>query len=116
MLRREDAIRLRHMLDAAREGRQFLCGRTRQDLEANRMLSLAFVRLIEIIGEAATKVTSECREALPSIPWASIAAMRNRIVHAYLDVDLDRIWDTGIHDLPPLISELERVLATGDEG
>lgn len=104
------------MLDAAGEARRFVAGRTRQDLETNTMLSLALVRLIEIMGEAASKVSPDCRDALPGIPWASITAMRNRLIHAYFDVDLDQIWDTVIHDLPPLMSELERALGTGGEG
>jgi uncharacterized protein with HEPN domain len=76
------------------------------------MLILSIVKSVEIIGEAASKVSSEGREASPEIPWADIAAMRNRLIHVYFDIDLDRVWDTTTDDLPPLIAALESVLAS----
>ena len=104
------------MLDAAGAAVGFLSGRTRRDLETDRMLSFAVVRAIEIIGEAASKVTQDAQAAFRNIPWADVTAMRNRLIHAYYEVDLSRVWDTVTDDLPPLISELERVLAgQGDE-
>ena len=116
MLLREDIVRLRHMLDAARDGVGFLAGRKRTDLDSDRMLSFAVVRAIEIVGEAAGKVSPQARAAAPNIPWADVTAMRNRLIHAYHEVDLSRVWDTVTDDLPTLICELERVLASeGDK-
>lgn len=111
MLRREDVVRLRHMLDAARDAVGFLTQRKRQDLDSDRMLSFAVVRAIEIVGEAASRVTQDARAAFPNIPWADVTAMRNRLIHAYYEVDLSRVWDTVADDLPPLIIEIERALA-----
>jgi uncharacterized protein with HEPN domain len=74
------------------------------------MLSFAVVRAIEIIGEAASRVTQDARTAFPNIPWADVTAMRNRLIHAYFEVDLARVWDTVTDDLPPLISQLQRTL------
>ena len=85
-------------------------GRSREDLDADRMFSRAVVRDIEIVGEAASQVTPETRESLSTIPWASVVGMRNRLVHGYFDIDLDRVWDTVKEDLPALISELRSVL------
>ena len=74
------------------------------------MLVLSLVKCIEIIGEAASKVTKDSRDQFPEIPWAVIVAMRNRLIHAYYDVDLDRVWDTLSDDLPPLILSLENCM------
>ena len=71
------------------------------------MLLLALVKCIEIIGEAASRVTRETRDALSGIPWQDIVGMRNRLIHAYFDVDHDRVWDTIQQDLPPLVAALK---------
>lgn len=98
------------MLDAAREAEAFLQERSRVDLDNNRMLALALVRLIEIIGEAANYVSQEARDQITAIPWALVVGMRNRLIHGYFDVDLDRVWDTVVDDLPPLIAALQTAL------
>ena len=105
-----DDVRLRHMLDAAKEAQSFMKGKNRGDLDANRMLVLSVLRLVEVIGEAASQVSKECQEKYPEIPWGLIVAMRNRLVHAYFDVDLDRVWSTMQDDLPPLIAQLEKII------
>jgi uncharacterized protein with HEPN domain len=108
-MRRDDAIRLQHMLDAAHEAIEFAQGRTRVDLNGDRKLVLALVKDIEIIGEAAYQVSQTARDQLPGIPWEDIIGMRHRLVHAYFDINLDILWRTVQDDLPPLIAELERV-------
>jgi uncharacterized protein with HEPN domain len=105
-----DLIRVRHMLDAARDAIVFSGNKTRQDLDKDRMLVLSLVKSIEIIGEAASKISNDSRDRLPEIPWAVIVAMRNRLIHTYYDVDLDRVWDTITDDLPPLILALENLI------
>ena len=77
-----DEIRPRHMLDAAREAVSFMHGRTRDDLDLDRQLVLALVKSIEIVGEAASRITESSRQELPQIPWDQIIGMRNRLVHA----------------------------------
>jgi len=98
------------MLDAAREAESFSQNKTRNSLDTDRKLALALVKCIEIIGEAAAQISNESREALPQIPWADIIGMRNRLIHAYFDINLDILWKTIIEDLPPLISELEKTV------
>jgi uncharacterized protein with HEPN domain len=110
MLPKDDLIRLRHMVDAAREAMSFAQGRTRSELNRDRMLALSLVKSIEIIGEAASRVSADVRAESPEIPWSSTIAMRNRLIHAYFDVDLDRLWDTVTDDLPPLVAALEKIL------
>jgi uncharacterized protein with HEPN domain len=109
-MRRDDLIRIRHMLDSARETMFFARNKTRRDLDSDRMLVLSTLKSIEIIGEAASKVSKETRDDHPEIPWPSIVGMRNRLIHAYFDIDLDRVWDTLTDDLPALISELEKII------
>ena len=85
----DDAIRIRHMLDAAETIRGFVAGRRREDLDTDQMLAFAIVRAIEIFGEAAARLSAETRTAASAVPWNSIVAMRNRLIHAYSSIDLD---------------------------
>jgi uncharacterized protein with HEPN domain len=83
---------------------------TRSSLDSDRKLSLALVRLIEIVGEAAAYVSKDKQSQLLEIPWKNVIGMRNRMIHAYFDVDLDVVWQTINEDLPTLIDALERIL------
>ncbi len=76
-------------------------------------LALALTRLVEIIGEAAKNVSPETRATLPQIPWRAIAGTRDRLVHAYFDVDLERLWQIVAVDLPPLVAALEAEMGAG---
>ena len=99
------------MSDAAREAAAFVGERALLDLHSDRQLTLALVKEIEIIGEAAARLSDETRAAIPGIPWADVVGMRNRLVHVYFDIDLERLWDTVQQDLPLLEKELDRVLS-----
>jgi len=109
-MRNDDRIRLRHMLDAARDALCFAEGRRREDLDADRQFVMAVVKCVEIVGEAATQVSSETRAEVPELPWQDIIDMRHRLVHAYYDINLDIVWSTLQEDLPPLIKILEATL------
>ena len=109
----DDPTRLRHMADACREARGFVAGKARPDLDHDRMLTLALVKCVEIVGEAANGVTGEFRAAHPEVPWRGAIAMRNRLVHGYFDVDLDRVWDTVTKELPPLLAQVEGLMEGG---
>ena len=110
-----DLIRLRHMLEAAREALSFVEGMTRRDLDSDRKLVLSLVREIEVIGEAASKVSPETKSELPDLPWQDIIGMRNRLVHVYFDVDLDVVWDSVTKDLPELIRLLEQAVTRSSD-
>ena len=73
------------------------------------MLSLALVRLLEIIGEAARGVSASLREKHPEVAWSQMSGMRDRLIHGYFDVNLDVVWRTVTEDLRPLIAELENI-------
>lgn len=114
MTEHDHVLRLRHMLDHGREAMRMIQGRERGDLDRDRMLELSLTRLVEIVGEAAAKIAPADRATYPQVPWAKIVGMRQRLAHGYDVVDLRVLWDTITDDLPPLITELERIL--GQEG
>ena len=103
----DDRTRLLHMVDAAQDVISFAAGVSRSSLDQNKMLALALVRCIEIIGEAANGLSENLRSLHPEIPWPQIIAMRNRLIHGYFEVDLDRLWDTVTSNIPELIAKLK---------
>lgn len=109
MSRHEDIVRLKHMRDHAREAVSMAAGLSRLDFERNRMLQLALMRLVEMIGEAAGRVTDDGRGAI-ALPWSEIIGMRHRLVHGYDNVNLNVLWDTVEMDLSPLIRTLDEII------
>ncbi|UNC93049.1 HepT-like ribonuclease domain-containing protein [Candidatus Contubernalis alkaliaceticus] len=105
-----DLVRIKHMIDASTDILNFTSGKSRNDLENNKMLSLSVVHLLEIIGEAASKISNNFRNKHDGIPWNSITGMRNRLIHGYYDVDLDIVWKTITNDIPPLLKELRNIV------
>lgn len=106
-----DKMRLQHMLDAAQEAVSFLDTLKHDTLEHNRLVSQAIVRSIEIVGEAASQLSKEYKENNPELPWAQIIGMRNRIIHAYFDIDYTLVESTVKQDLPVLIGQLTKLLS-----
>lgn len=97
------------MRDAAGEALLFVEGKERIDLDTDRKLLLSIVKEIEIIGEAAGRVSDECRKEFPEIPWREITAMRNRLIHAYFDINPDIVWSAVTEELPRLLAALEKI-------
>lgn len=112
-----DRIRLIHMRDAAQEAVRY-AGElgTENALLEDRRTALAIVKLVEIIGEAASRISDATRKEIPEIPWPQIVGMRNRLIHVYFDINLKTVWKTTQLDLPPLIVTLVEALdAPGSE-
>ncbi len=107
MSRRDQIVYVRHMLDHAEEAVEMTRGRTRVDLDKNRMLNLAVVRLVEIVGESCNRIPQEFRDEHPSIPWREISGVRVKLAHAYDSIDFDILWDIVQNDLPTLIEQLK---------
>ena len=105
-MRRDEALLL-DMLLAARDCRTFSSGKSLEDLQGDRVLQLALFKLIEILGEAAGRVSVEFRSAHPLIPWSGIVGMRHRLVHDYFEVNLEIVQEVLERDLPELIQHLE---------
>jgi uncharacterized protein with HEPN domain len=106
-----DRWRLGHIAEALEAALDFVRGRGRADLDSDQMLVFALVRAIEIAGEAASQVSAPGRAEVPDLPWPLMIGMRNRLVHAYFDVDLDILWDTVTRAVPPLAKRLGEILA-----
>lgn len=98
------------MYDAAREAIKFAEGRKKEDLYSDRMLLLSLVKSIEIIGEGASRISEQGRREVPEIPWKDIITMRNRLIHAYFDIDHNVVWDTIENDIPAIIPILGKIL------
>ena len=79
-------------MDAAEEALRFVVGRARENLNDEHMLTLACTRLLEVVGEAASQVSAELRDRNSQVPWNGMTGMRNRLVHAYYDINVDVLW------------------------
>jgi uncharacterized protein with HEPN domain len=111
----DDAIRLRHMLDYAREVVGFTRGKSRNALEEDVILERALRYSIGIIGEAASQLSGELRARTPEIPWSDIVGMRNFLFHVYFRIERDILWETATVSIPELIEQLERILSDIDD-
>ena len=88
--------------------------RSREDLDADRMLNLALVRLMEVVGEASRRVPDDFRSRFPDVPWRDTADFRNRLIHGYDRINFNVLWDVVQNELPPLIEQLETIIAEGE--
>lgn len=110
-MRDDDRVRIVHMIEAAEAVLSFVHGRERANLDCDRMLLFGVVRAIEVIGEAAANVSQGGRTEAPGIPWPAIIAMRNRLIHAYFEIDRDIVWKTATEEIPALLPWLRALLA-----
>ena len=110
MSQRDPFVRMRHMLDHANEAVDLLGNVTEQELRKDRTIQLALTRLVEILGEAASKVPQGTRDQYLQLPWHQAISMRNILIHGYDVLEYAIIWDTVRNNLPPLIDELSRIL------
>lgn len=106
----DDFTRLKHIADACQEALDFIKGITRQELENDRMLSLALVKELDIIGEAANHISSELKNRHPDVSWQDMIGMRNRLVHVYFGINYDIVWQTITENLPILLAQINDIL------
>ena len=107
----DDKTRLNHILESAQDAISFLGRMTVDELDKNKMVLQAIVRTVEIIGEAASQLSLEHRESHPEIPWNKIVGMRNRLIHAYFDIDYELVFSTVKSDIPILIEQVKRLIS-----
>ena len=112
MTRHDPLVRVRHMLDHTKEAAAMARGRSRTDLDTDRQLNLSLVRLLEIVGEASARIPEDFRQRYQQVPWQDIADLRNRLIHGYDNVNFDVLWAIIEKDLPPLIDQLEKIIAS----
>ncbi len=108
-MRREDLVRLRHMIDAGDQAIAFAQGRAFEDFKSDIQFQYAVIHAVQIVLEAASQISPTTREDAPAVPWAKMIGMRNRVVHVYFDVDLQTVWSTIQLDFPPLLDSLRRL-------
>jgi uncharacterized protein with HEPN domain len=113
MSKHDPELALRQILVHAQEAVAITKGKTRRDLDQDRLLNLALTRLVEIIGEAANRVPEEVQAQYPNLPWLQMIGARNQLIHGYDSVDFDILWAIVQHDLPELINQLTGIL--GDD-
>ncbi|MBU0638290.1 MAG: DUF86 domain-containing protein [Planctomycetes bacterium] len=106
-MQRDDGVYLGHMLDTARKVVAKAAGTSRAAFDADEDLRMALAHLIQIIGEAAARVSPATRQANPQVPWRRITGMRHRIVHDYMNINADILWEVATRSLPDLVSLLE---------
>lgn len=105
-----DPVYVGHMLDMARKAVAKTDGVTSDMYEGDENLRLALTHLVQVIGEAGRHVSREFCDEHPEIPWQDIVGMRHKVVHDYLGVDEDIVWQVVTEDLPPLIASLEKIV------
>lgn len=98
------------MLEVSEETISFIKGVAKKDFGNNRMLILSVIKEIEIIGEAASKISKETYLKYRDIPWKDIVGMRNRLIHGYFDVNINLVWNTLKSNIPSLIKSLKKIL------
>ncbi len=113
MSRHDPLVSVRQMLDHAREAVAMIRGRSRGDLDTDRQLNLALVRLVEVVGEAAARVPEDFRCRYAQVPWRQTVALRNRLIHGYDVIDFDILWAILNQDLPELVETLATIVKEG---
>jgi uncharacterized protein with HEPN domain len=108
-MQHDDWVYLGHMLDTARKAVDKLGAKTRADLDADEDLRIVLTHWVQIIGEAASRVSAATQSAHPEIPWRRIVAMRHRIVHDYMNIDVEILWEVVSRSLLQLIRLLEPI-------
>ncbi len=109
-MKKDDRVYLRHILDAIHRVQEYLAGVSYDQFSQNHLLQDGVVRQLEIIGEAARNLSSSFESAHPELPWNKMIGIRNRLIHAYFEVNLRIVWDTVQGDLPSLEAQIEYIL------
>lgn len=107
---KHDTVYLRHILDAINQIQSYTTDLSYQEFSRDRLVQDGVIRQLEIIGEACRYVSDDFRAQHPDLPWTQIIGLRNRLVHAYFDINLGIIWDIVQADIPTLKTRIGRIL------
>ncbi len=110
MSRRDPMVAVQQMRDHGKEAMELAEGRSRTDLDVDRLFELAMVRLLEVLGEASRRVPDEVRARYPQVPWRQTTDLRNVLIHDYDTVDFDALWRIIQEHLPPLVPQLQAII------
>jgi len=106
---KDDLVYVGHMLDTVRKAVEKTRSLSRKAYDDDENLRMALTHLIQVIGEAARRVSPEFRAAHPEIPWKAIVGMRHKVVHDYMNVDTEVVWRTATQELGPLLAKIEKI-------
>jgi uncharacterized protein with HEPN domain len=109
-MEKDNTVYLRHVLDAINTIEEYLQGVNEDNFKATRLLQDGAIRQIEIIGEAIRHISKDIRKTYPEIPWQDMAGMRDKLIHDYFGVDIEKVWDTTQEDLPVLKEQVIGIL------
>lgn len=109
-MQKDDWVYVGHMLDMAQKALHLIRGKDRRDYSSDEVLRFALAHLIQVIGEAARHLSKEFCDSHPEIPWKAIVGMRHKVVHDYMNVDEDVVWDTVAKELPSLVIQLKKIV------
>jgi len=114
-MKRDNLVYVRHILDAIYRVEEYTKGVKYKDFMKNNLVQAGVMREIEIVGEASKRLAREFKEKYSDIPWKKMAGMRDKLIHDYLGVDLDAVWDTVKKDIPELKKKIEKMLEEDKE-
>ena len=112
-MKRDETVYLRHILDAISKVELYLHGVDETTFARVSLIQDGVIRQIEIVGEATRRLPHSFRLAHPETPWQDIAGMRDKLIHDYFGVDIEKVWLTAVEDLPVLKTQIQTILATG---
>ncbi len=110
-MKQRDCDRLKEILEVSHEIIEVIEGRKRADIEKDIMFKRTLERCIEIIGEAANNLPDDFKKCHSDIPWDKMIGMRNRLSHAYMEVDYDIVWNTAKNKIPDLIQNINKLVS-----
>ena len=114
-MKKEDSVYLRHILDAVSRIEEYTNGIEYKNFIENHLIQDGVIRQIEIIGEATKRLSDKTRDNFPDVPWKDMTGMRDKLIHDYLGVDIDAVWDTVKEDIPILKNKLKDLLEKGEK-
>ena len=109
---KNDKIYLHHILHSITSILEYTQGMNDQDFYSNKLVVDAVIRNFEIIGEATKRVSLELRKTNPNVPWTKMAGLRDKLIHDYIKVNLQLVWDVVVDVLPDQKKEIEKILGS----
>ena len=115
MAKHNDLIYLEHVIDAIDRIEEYIEGVTEIKFKSTSLIQDGVIRQIEIVGEALRNVSREFRQKYSYLPWEDAIGMRDKLIHDYMGVDLERVWETATLDIPRLKGWVNQIIEANDQ-